>query len=59
VCDGSSIMLASGPVGCDGRHAPAGPCRASLLGEHTDEILEGIGYAAGTLARLKSAAVIR
>ena len=59
VSDGSKIKLASGPVGFDGRSAPLEPRRAPLLGEHTDEILRGIGIQSGELERLRADLVIQ
>jgi crotonobetainyl-CoA:carnitine CoA-transferase CaiB-like acyl-CoA transferase len=59
VADGTKIKLATGPVGFDGRAAPAEPRRAPHLGEHTDEILGGIGLAGAELERLRAEAVIQ
>jgi len=59
VSDGTPIKLAAGPVGFDGRSAPEAPFRAPLLGEHTDEILGGIGLKAEELAQLKAKAAIQ
>ena len=58
VSDGTPVRLVSGPVGFDGRTAPAEPRRAPLLGEHTDEILNGLGLSSDEIARLKSAAAV-
>lgn len=57
--DGTAVTLASGPVGFDGRSAPLEPRRAPLLGEHTDEVLQGLGLAAGVVADLRQRAVIQ
>jgi crotonobetainyl-CoA:carnitine CoA-transferase CaiB-like acyl-CoA transferase len=59
VSDGSKIKLASGPVGFDGRSGPLEARRAPLLGEHTDEILTGIGLQPAELARLRADVVIQ
>ena len=59
VSDGSKIKLASGPVGFDGRSAPLEALRAPLLGEHTDEILTGIGLQPAELAQLRADLVIQ
>jgi crotonobetainyl-CoA:carnitine CoA-transferase CaiB-like acyl-CoA transferase len=58
VSDGTSVQLVAGPVGFDGHTAPPNPLRAPHLGEHTDEILGGIGVTADELAQLRSAAAI-
>lgn len=57
--DGTRIRLGGGPVGFDGRHAPLAPRRAPLLGEHTDEILGGVGLTPADLERLRAAAAIQ
>lgn len=59
VQDGTQIRLGGGPVGFDGNHAPIEPRRAPLLGEHTDEILGGVGMTAADLERLRAAATIQ
>ncbi len=59
VSDGARVRLASGPVGFDGRTAPIEPLRAPLLGEHTDEILTGLGFGAEEVERLRADAVIQ
>lgn len=59
VSDGTRIKLASGPVGFEGQFAPIDPRRAPLLGEHTDEILSGLGFDEAELGRLRSSAVIQ
>jgi crotonobetainyl-CoA:carnitine CoA-transferase CaiB-like acyl-CoA transferase len=59
VADGTPVKLAAGPVGFDGRSAPAVPRRAPLLGEHTEEILEGLGIGSAELERLRSDAAIQ
>lgn len=59
VSDGTPVTLASGPVGFDGRSAPALPRRAPLLGEHTGEILAGIGIPNEELGKLRAASVIQ
>jgi crotonobetainyl-CoA:carnitine CoA-transferase CaiB-like acyl-CoA transferase len=59
VSDGNKIKLVSGPVGFDGRSAPLDPRRAPLLGEHTDEILAGIGLQSTELEKLRSDLVIQ
>lgn len=59
VSDGTSVRLASGPVGFDGQVAPAHPRRAPLLGEHSEEILSNIGMTAEEIGKLKAAAVIQ
>lgn len=58
VSDGTSVKLAAGPVGFDGRSAPASPRRAPLLGEHTDELLAGLGMDRAALDDLRAQAVI-
>lgn len=59
VSDGAKIKLAAGPVSFDGRAAPESPRRAPHLGEHTDEILRGIGYAAADIDKLKAQSAIQ
>jgi crotonobetainyl-CoA:carnitine CoA-transferase CaiB-like acyl-CoA transferase len=59
VSDGSMVKLASGPVGFDGRSGPLERRRAPLLGEHTNEILTGIGLQAAELERLRADVVIQ
>ena len=59
VSDGSKVKLASGPVGFDGRSAPLEARRAPLLGEHTDEILTGIGLSSEELGRLRADVAIQ
>lgn len=59
VADGTKVRLASGPVGFEGRSAPAHPLRAPLLGEHTTEVLSGLGYSAVELERLRADAAVR
>jgi crotonobetainyl-CoA:carnitine CoA-transferase CaiB-like acyl-CoA transferase len=52
---GEYRMVAS-PVRCSGAATPAHP--APKLGEHTEDILGGLGYDAGRLAALRKARVI-
>jgi crotonobetainyl-CoA:carnitine CoA-transferase CaiB-like acyl-CoA transferase len=59
VTDGSKVMLASGPVGFNGHHAPAYPRRAPLLGEHSDEILGDIGVSGEELAGLRARSAVQ
>jgi crotonobetainyl-CoA:carnitine CoA-transferase CaiB-like acyl-CoA transferase len=59
VSDGTKVRLVSGPAGFDGQVAPAEPRRAPLLGEHTSEILAGLGLNPEELERLRAAAVVQ
>lgn len=59
VQDGTKIKLAAGPVGFDGRYAPATPIRAPFLGEHTGELLAQAGYADEEIDGLLQSALIR
>ena len=59
VSDGAKVRLAAGPVGFDGQVGPAEPRRAPLLGEHTDEILTGLGFKPAELERLRAQASIQ
>ncbi len=59
VQDGSNVTLASGPVGFDGRSAPLEPRRAPQLGEHTDEILYGLGLTPQDVSRLRACAAVQ
>ncbi|TCM20591.1 crotonobetainyl-CoA:carnitine CoA-transferase CaiB-like acyl-CoA transferase [Novosphingobium sp. PhB165] len=58
VRDGTSVKLAAGPVGFDGRYAPKEPVRAPLLGEHTEELLAGAGYSREAIAELLQNSVV-
>jgi crotonobetainyl-CoA:carnitine CoA-transferase CaiB-like acyl-CoA transferase len=59
VSDGSKVKLAAGPVGFDGRSAPLEARRAPLLGEHTEEVLTGIGLSSEELERLRADVAIQ
>ncbi len=59
VSDGTKVRLVSGPAGFDGQVAPAEPRRAPLLGEHTDEVLAGLGYKPDELERLRAEGAIQ
>jgi crotonobetainyl-CoA:carnitine CoA-transferase CaiB-like acyl-CoA transferase len=59
VSDGTKVRLVAGPAGFDGHAAPANPRRAPLLGEHTDEILGGLGMSSAELEKLKVEAAIQ
>ncbi len=57
--DGTRVKIVSGPVGFGGQFAPLDPRRAPHLGEHTDEILEELGFEAADIARLRRGAVVQ
>jgi crotonobetainyl-CoA:carnitine CoA-transferase CaiB-like acyl-CoA transferase len=59
VSDGTKVKLVSGPVGFDGFSAPADPKRAPHLGEHTDEILRGVGLSEQEIGELKASDAVR
>ena len=59
VADGAKVRLASGPVGFDDRCGPLDPRRAPHLGEHTEEILAGLGVGAAALERLRADRVVQ
>jgi crotonobetainyl-CoA:carnitine CoA-transferase CaiB-like acyl-CoA transferase len=54
VSDGTKVELVAGPLSIDGDPTPVVPRRAPLLGEHTHEILTGLGLDGATIDRLKS-----
>jgi len=55
--DDGTLRLLGGPVHVDGE--PASPDRRPpRLGEHTDEVLAGLGYASDEIARLREEGVI-
>ena len=59
VSDGTKVRLAAGPVTFDGQAGPVSPCRAPLLGEHTDEVLGGIGLSAAEIAGLRAGLAVQ
>jgi crotonobetainyl-CoA:carnitine CoA-transferase CaiB-like acyl-CoA transferase len=59
VSDGTKIRLVSGPAGFDGQVAPSAPRRAPLLGEHTEEVLAGLGLEPAERAKLRAEGAIQ
>lgn len=58
VSDGTKVELVTGPVTIDGSTMAVSPRRAPEMGEHTEEILTGLGVDAGRFAQLKQEGVI-
>jgi crotonobetainyl-CoA:carnitine CoA-transferase CaiB-like acyl-CoA transferase len=58
VSDGTKVRLVSGPISIDGSPLAAPPRRAPHKGEHTDELLGGLGLDAAALERLRAGQVI-
>ena len=58
VSDGTKVELVAGPIAIDGDPAPATPTRAPLLGEHTAEILTGLGLETAAIERLRAQGVV-
>lgn len=56
--NGEVVDVVAGPIGFDDQSAPSNPVGSPDLGEHSDEVLGGIGYSAEDLARLRAAQVI-
>ncbi|WP_373077461.1 CaiB/BaiF CoA transferase family protein [Zhongshania sp.] len=56
--NGHSVNVVAGPIGFDEQCAPLNPVGSPELGEHSDEVLAGIGYSADELATLRSSKVI-
>ena len=52
---GVVVDVVAGPIGFDNQSAPSNPVGSPDLGEHSDEVLSGIGYSADELARLRAA----
>jgi crotonobetainyl-CoA:carnitine CoA-transferase CaiB-like acyl-CoA transferase len=59
VSQGNHVRLTGGPAAFDGSAAPIRPRRAPRLGEHSDEILAGLGYERDEIARLRSDSAIQ
>ncbi|GGA37034.1 CaiB/BaiF CoA transferase family protein [Sphingomonas psychrolutea] len=55
---GEVVDVVAGPIGFDSQCAPANLICSPELGEHSDEILAGIGFSADELAELRAAQVI-
>jgi len=49
------IRVVAGPTAFDGRAAPAAPQRSPAMGQHTDELLQEVGFNAEAIAALKLA----
>ncbi len=58
VSDGTKVQLVAGPMSIDGSPAPIDPRRAPLKGEHTDDLLGGLGLDPARLERLRADGVI-
>ena len=56
--NGAQVDVCAGPIGFDGICAPAVPVPSPDLGQHSDEILTGIGYAEGDVLRLRAANIV-
>ncbi len=56
--NGHSVNVVAGPIGFDEQCAPLNPVGSPELGEHSDEVLAGIGYSADELATLRGSKVI-
>jgi crotonobetainyl-CoA:carnitine CoA-transferase CaiB-like acyl-CoA transferase len=55
---GDKVRLVAGPVSIDGSAVPVEPRRAPHMGEHTDELLSGLGLDPGAVAELRAQGVI-
>jgi crotonobetainyl-CoA:carnitine CoA-transferase CaiB-like acyl-CoA transferase len=58
VMDGTKVTLVTGPITVDGSAIPANPRRAPLKGEHTSELLSGLGLNAADVDRLRSQGIV-
>lgn len=59
VQDGTEVALVAGPVSFNGTAVPVTPLRAPILGEHTDELMQGIVSDEQYVADLKARRIIR
>ncbi len=53
------VTLVAGPVAFDGKQMASPASRAPHMGEHTDELLKGVGYSASDIAALKAAGAVQ
>jgi len=58
VSDGTRVKLVSGPISIDGSPLAAEPRRAPHQGEHTDELLAGLGLDPAAIGRLRASGAI-
>jgi crotonobetainyl-CoA:carnitine CoA-transferase CaiB-like acyl-CoA transferase len=56
--NGVTVDVVAGPIGFDGVCAPEAPVGSPSLGEHSEEILQGIGLTQNELARLRTAQIV-
>jgi crotonobetainyl-CoA:carnitine CoA-transferase CaiB-like acyl-CoA transferase len=59
VADGTDVTVVAGPVAFNGSAIPAQPLRSPDLGQHSEEILRGIGVSAEKLEELKKRNIAR
>jgi len=57
--NGNELMLVSGPIAVDGHPVAGKPRLAPGMGEHTDEVLKGVGYSADKISDLKKKRAIQ
>ena len=56
---GRDLMLVAGPVSVDGHPFPETPKRAPALAQHTDELLQSLGYSTDKITALKKAGALQ
>jgi len=59
VADGTDVMVVAGPVGFNGSAIPIQPQRAPDLGQHSEEVLRGIGLSGDDLRDFKNRNIVR
>ena len=56
--NGEVVDVVAGPIGFDEQSAPANPVGSPDLGEHSHEILTGVGFSENELADLRASNII-
>ena len=59
VADGTDVAVVAGPVAFNGSATPATPLRSPDLGQHSEEVLRGIGVSVEDLRELKEKNIVR
>ena len=59
VADGTDVTVVAGPVAFNGSAVPATPLRSPDLGQHSEDILRGIGVNAESLRELRNRNIVR